>query len=77
MFTRRDSTRRKKIDREFGTKADFLIEQGKLLPQIGPVLRKLHEYRNDAAMPCSAAGHGPRAFRGAAGCVLRGDRCRC
>lgn len=40
-------TRRKKIDREFNSKIDFLVERTKLPEDLGPVLKKLHEYRNE------------------------------
>ena len=39
--------RRQKIDRNFGDKVDFLVER-QLLPQVvAPVLKKLHDYRNE------------------------------
>ena len=40
-------TRRKKIDSNFGDKIDFLVERGRLPADLGPVLKKLHEYRNE------------------------------
>ena len=40
-------TRRKKIDSNFGDKIDFLVERDRLPADIGPVLKKLHEYRNE------------------------------
>jgi len=40
-------TRRKKIDNNFGDKIDFLVERGRLPADLGPVLKKLHEYRNE------------------------------
>ncbi|MGP0026714.1 MAG: hypothetical protein ACLPKE_25655, partial [Streptosporangiaceae bacterium] len=40
-------TRRKKIDSNFGDKIDFLTERGRLPADLGPVLKKLHEYRNE------------------------------
>ncbi|GAA3844229.1 hypothetical protein GCM10022226_79180 [Sphaerisporangium flaviroseum] len=39
--------RRKKIDREFNSKIDFLVERNRLPGDLGPVLKKLHEYRNE------------------------------
>jgi hypothetical protein len=39
--------RRKKIDREFNGKIDFLIERNRFPGDLGPVLNKLHEYRNE------------------------------
>ncbi|MDQ0375974.1 hypothetical protein [Cellulomonas humilata] len=39
--------RRSKIDREFAEKIDFLIGRGRLPNDLGPVLKKLHEYRNE------------------------------
>ena len=40
-------TRRKKIDSKFGDKIDFLVERRRLPADLGPVLKKLHEYRNE------------------------------
>jgi hypothetical protein len=40
-------TRRKKIDSNFGDKIDFLVERDRLPADLGPVLKKLHEYRNE------------------------------
>ena len=40
-------TRRKKIDSNFGDKIDFLVERDRLPGDLGPVLKKLHEYRNE------------------------------
>jgi hypothetical protein len=40
-------TRRRKIDRDFNVKIDFLVEKNELPAVIGPVLKKLHTYRND------------------------------
>ena len=40
-------TRRRRIDRDFNVKIDFLVEKNELPAMIGPVLKKLHEYRND------------------------------
>lgn len=39
---------RKKIDRDFGAKCDFLVERGILLEPVARVLKKLHKYRNRA-----------------------------
>ncbi|MGC5564635.1 hypothetical protein ACPYPG_17580 [Streptomyces sp. FR-108] len=36
-----------KIDRNFDAKSAFLIERGVLDPTLGPVLEKLHKYRNE------------------------------
>jgi len=38
---------RKKIDRDFQRKAEFLVEKGALPASLVPVLRKLHAYRNE------------------------------
>ncbi len=40
-------TRRKKIDREFDMKCDFLVEQGTLAEPHARALKKLHIYRNE------------------------------
>ena len=40
-------TRRKKIDREFDAKCDFLVEQDLLPEPQARALKKLHKYRND------------------------------
>ena len=39
--------RRKKVDRDFSQKVDFMIEREKLPTELGPVLKRLHEYRNE------------------------------
>jgi hypothetical protein len=39
--------KRKKIDHNFGDKIDFLVERKKLPKEIGPILKKLHDYRNE------------------------------
>ncbi|WP_460889028.1 hypothetical protein [Promicromonospora xylanilytica] len=39
--------RRKSIDRSFGDKIDFLVEKDKLPEDLAPVLKKLHDYRNE------------------------------
>lgn len=41
-------TRRRKIDREFDEKVDFLTEEGVIDSAHGRVLKKLHDYRNEA-----------------------------
>ncbi|MEV7995002.1 hypothetical protein AB0O67_24780 [Streptomyces sp. NPDC086077] len=42
------STRhREKINKEFGKKIDFLVERKKLPEDLAPVLKKLHDYRNE------------------------------
>jgi hypothetical protein len=40
--------RRKRIDRDFGTKCDYLVELGQLAEPYARVLKKLHKYRNEA-----------------------------
>jgi hypothetical protein len=40
-------TTRKKISNNFGSKIDFLVEKDKLPEDLAPVLKKLHEYRNE------------------------------
>lgn len=40
-------TKRARIDREFGAKVTFLVEQGWLPAGLEVVLRKLHDFRND------------------------------
>ncbi len=42
------STRRRKIEREFGAKCDYLRDRGQLSDAQVRVLRRLHEYRNEA-----------------------------
>jgi len=42
------ATRRKKIDRDFGTKCDYLTDLGMLAVPHARVLKKLHKYRNEA-----------------------------
>jgi hypothetical protein len=39
--------RRKKIDRIFGEKVDFLVERQLLPLDVAPALKKLHDYRNE------------------------------
>ncbi|MEU6012283.1 hypothetical protein, partial [Streptomyces sp. NPDC047453] len=39
--------RRKKIDRSFPDKIDFLVERESLPAEVEPVLKRLHEYRNE------------------------------
>ncbi|MER6160736.1 hypothetical protein ABT147_35265 [Streptomyces sp. NPDC001868] len=39
--------RRGKIDRSFPDKIDFLVEKGSIPNEITPVLKRLHEYRNE------------------------------
>lgn len=39
-------SQRKKLE-YFDPKIDFLIQLGKLQPEIGPVIKKLHKYRNE------------------------------
>ncbi|GAA2255375.1 hypothetical protein GCM10010402_08330 [Actinomadura luteofluorescens] len=41
------NTKRRRINREFNIKIDYLIERNKLPAGLGPVLKKLHEYRNE------------------------------
>jgi hypothetical protein len=40
-------TRRKKIDRDFNVKVDFLVEKDRLPATLRPVLKKMHAYRNE------------------------------
>ncbi len=40
-------TRRRKIDREFDAKCDYLVEEGLLPEPHSRALKKLHKYRND------------------------------
>ncbi|TCM42496.1 hypothetical protein [Kribbella sp. VKM Ac-2568] len=39
--------RRRDLGRIFGAKVDFLIERGVIPAELGPILGKLHEYRNE------------------------------
>lgn len=39
--------KRKKVERSFPDKIDFLVERGSLPNEVGPVLKRLHEYRNE------------------------------
>ncbi|MEU1365031.1 hypothetical protein ABZ454_02700 [Streptomyces sp. NPDC005803] len=39
--------KRKRINDNFGDKVDFLVEREKLPGDLAPVLRKLHDYRNE------------------------------
>ncbi|MBV7700594.1 hypothetical protein [Streptomyces sp. TRM70350] len=39
--------KRKKINDNFGEKIDFLVERQRLPGDLGPVLKKLHDYRNE------------------------------
>lgn len=40
-------TRRKRINKYFRDKIDFLVERSKLPDDLAPVLKKLHDYRNE------------------------------
>jgi hypothetical protein len=40
-------TRIRKIERSFEEKVDFLVERKRIAPQLGPLLKKLHRYRNE------------------------------
>lgn len=40
-------TKRKKIDAHFAVKIELLTERGRLPVELGPVLNKLHQYRNE------------------------------
>jgi len=39
--------KRKRINHNFGDKIDFLVERAKLPGDLAPVLKKLHDYRNE------------------------------
>ncbi|GIJ62666.1 hypothetical protein [Virgisporangium aurantiacum] len=41
------TAKRKKIDRVFGDKIDFLVERHLLPAEVAPALKKLHDYRNE------------------------------